>query len=409
MSSTAKNTSAKELITKFDFSTEGSHLAYCINDMGGNAIQNNEAYLLKADKSELTENQVTILNEIKKAEMEVTVVEIEDLSSTLRDALLSKITALVPMSYISVWVDAVSSTEVIYTVDWYKTYKVSYSVSEEGVVTFGDDTVELEEKYVYIKKEDSDMEINKSSVSKDNYAHTPSEDPTSWKYRSDTKNDLNFSIKKFAEDSELSEEDKLSVLEKLKESHTRICPNEELPEVIKSFGSDTSDAASDGNTPLEIEKNNMPSGINDIEKKKDDMTDKKVVNQDEAFEAMQKSLDSITKKLEVAEKEAEDLKKAAAEKEVSDIKKGFTEVIKAYNVEKEEEVVEALFKSGNAKVLLDVMEGLHSELEKAKKDFGETEHGQDGDVIVKSQNETAQDLVGEILQKRAEARNSTAK
>ena len=207
--------------------------------------------------------------------------------------------------------------------------------------------------------------------------------------------------------------------EKVVEAYKKFFPEEALPVSLEKKY--TSGAASDAKT-----KKSMPSGINNDKEEKNSMPKKEKddvekgaespeveVSTPEVAEAtdttdLKKSLDEVQSLLksaearaEKAEKEAEDVKKAAQEAEIKKVKEDMTSIVKAYGLEKEEDLVEAIFKAGEGStVILEVLESLHQKVEKTKETFGEKEHGEDGEADSPSDLEKKKTSVKDILAAR---------
>ena len=73
-----KNTEAKYLLSNFDFSEDNHHIAYTINSFGGSAagIADEKPYLFKSENFDLTDDQKSMLEEIKKSSEDVSKSEI---------------------------------------------------------------------------------------------------------------------------------------------------------------------------------------------------------------------------------------------------------------------------------------------------------------------------------------------
>ena len=402
-----KNTKAEFLLSDIDMSSPTAHIAYCLNTDGfnGNAIENNEPYLLKGKESkvELTEAQESLLSEIKKAEVDVNSMSLED---TVEQAIEDKVKALIPDIYISVWIEKLTHDKVYYSLD-YRTYCSSYTVNASGEVTIGDDKVEVKRKTVYVEVEKAASMLNK------NYAYTPdAEDDSSWKFRIDSEKLTKASVEHLTRfDKDIDSDVKGEVYGKVTKAYKEFFPEDELPMVLKSFEEKISDAASDNNPTV-------PSGIDNIEKNMSKEKETEVVEVAKAVEAkvdapkledLQKSIEDLTAlakasqaRAEAAEKEKEEIQKAAALEKETAAKEELTEVVKAWEgVENTEEVVEALHKASNSEVLLKAMEALHNKIEDLKKSFGEAEEGKDGDIKpTENSLEKSRSITSEIIKAR---------
>lgn len=399
---TEKNIKAKTFLKDFDFSQEGAELSYCINALGGSATQKGDktAYLYKAGDVPFSKEDLKIIEDVKKAETLINV-DIENLEEILEESLRTKIRNTLPgfISYVSVWVEKFSSSEVIYTVDYDRCYKASYTVNN-GVVTISDNVVAIERKLIYLETGN----IVKSNLRKENFASSENEDPLSWKFRFDTVEHLKSSISYLEKSGDLlTEGDKLKISNSLLKRFKEICSDEETPQVLKSSEINTSGAASDGNT-----NESMPSGINDNINKKGNMSEKDSKVLDNETLELKKSVEDLTKlvkaaneRAEKAEKAAADIAKAAEAEQLAKAKNDLTEVVKGWKaVESVNEVVEALFKSEGREVLIKAMDQLNEKVEEVKKKFGESEEGLDGHIEVsKDVNKSAAEAVSKALAK----------
>ncbi len=224
------------------------------------------------------------------------------------------------------------------------------------------------------------------------------------------------------EDITLSEEEK-EVLEDIVKSentlpHEEFSPKEEVLDVQKTLEDIDSDIVSGSslnvvndvdNTPdTEINKNQ--EDIMTEEVKATEVTEEVVVKSAdisvEQLEELHKSMQNMEKLLKAAEKEKEDIQKAAEAERIEKAKSDLTEVVKGWKMENTEEIVESLFKSGASSVLMKAMEDMHNRVETLKKSFGETEHGQDDEVVIKDDFAKSQEDVSAILKARKESRNN---
>lgn len=422
------NTEAEFLLEDVDFSGGNAHIAYTINALGGSASQVSEdrAYLYKSEDAVLSKEQETILKDIVSKDIQKA--SIFDLS--IEDALLKelkrKMNSFIPDVHVAVWIDRITHDYVYYTVDFDTTFYSGYSFDSEGVPTISDERVEVERRSIFLPVDDNSGHEDPNRLMK-NFAHTPDvNDPLVWKFRIDSEDYIKASIYALKTNRvELSEEEKGSVVEKVAEAYKKFFPeDQELPSVLKSSSEiDTSGAASDGNIGSMDNTStikNVPSGIN-IEKKKDNMPDKNtdstdntttttnesVDNQD--LETLQKSMVEVTELLkaadaraEAAEKKADDIEKYAKAEKLEKAQSDMTEIVKAWDLDESIEVVEvvkALMKSGSD-VLVTVMEDLHKKVEEVKKNFGEEEHGVDGDIKNSTGTDKIKKSVGDILKAR---------
>lgn len=406
------NTEAKYLLKDFDFSVEGAHLAYTLNPLGGSASQiaDEKPYVFKSENLDVTEDVQKMLDELK---VDVNKADMNDMSleDQLRVAIKEKITAILPDVYVSCWIEKITSTDVYYTID-YTTFYSPYTINSDGTVTVSDERTQVEARYVYVEVEEMEGTMVSKSQDPSIFGFTPDlEKPETWKCRLDSK-DL---VKAAMSDLARYDLDK-NCYEKVVEAHKKFFPEDEISASLEKRYS--SGAASDGK-----KKKSMPSGIDNDNKEKKSMSNKEEKTVEKATEDkavdtvstesvdLQKSLDEVTALLKsekeariAAEKEAADIRKAAEEAEVKKAKEEMTDVVKAYGFEKEADLVEAIFKAGEASnVILEALESLHQKVEKAKEDFGETEHGQDGQVESPSDLEKTKSSVKDILAKRKES------
>lgn len=170
---------------------------------------------------------------------------------------------------------------------------------------------------------------------------------------------------------------------------------------------------SDDNPDTMLNKNNednMTEEVKAPEVEVEKSLDVEVVEQETD---LQKSLDELKTLLKAAQDEAtqakqekEALEKAAEKERIVKAKADLTEVVKGWELENTEEVVESLFKSESASVLMKAMEDMNNRVESLKKSFGEVEHGEDQEAIIVDDFAKSQEDVAKILKARKEQRNS---
>ena len=139
----------------------------------------------------------------------------------------------------------------------------------------------------------------------------------------------------------------------------------------------------------------------------DSMSDDKVVDEATQLSDLQKSMEVMQKALDAAEaarKDAEDkaaeIEKAANEQRIEKAKADLTDVVKAWDLDNSDDVVEALFKAEASDVIITTIEAMHQRIEKAKKDFGTEEHGIDGESAVVTDVTKTKESVAAILKAR---------
>lgn len=204
---------------------------------------------------------------------------------------------------------------------------------------------------------------------------------------------------------EIPEKDMASVKRKVRAAYRKYFPDNDMPEVLKSL-EEGSDVVSGSNNTTDSSGKSPDT----ISKNKEETMTTEVVNDNKDFEAIQKALEENTALLKAAEeralaaeKEAEEIKKAAEQAEIQKAKDDLTQVVKGWESVSEEDrpaMVEALYKAEDSLTIIKHMEAQEERINKLKEDFGTKEHGADGEVVVKSHSEEQKAGVLDILKNR---------
>lgn len=205
-------------------------------------------------------------------------------------------------------------------------------------------------------------------------------------------------------------------------SHEEFSPEEEVLDVQKTLEDTDSDIVSgsslnvvdNDNTPdTEINKNQEDTMTEVVKApeseesvvKSADISVEQLEDLQKSMQNMEKLLKAANDKAQAAEKEKEDIQKAAEAERIEKAKTDLTEVVKGWEMKNTEEIVESLFKAESSSILVKAMEDMHNRVETLKKSFGEVEHGQDDEVVIKDDFAKSQEDVAAILKARKESRN----
>ena len=152
--------------------------------------------------------------------------------------------------------------------------------------------------------------------------------------------------------------------------------------------------------------------MSDIDKKEDVSVSEENALLQKSLEDLQKTLEIANARAEAAEKEKEEIAKAAEEERVAKAKEDLTEVVKSWDIPQEtSEVVKSLFEAGEgSEILIKAMNSLNDKVEEVKKSFGEDEKGLDGELEKTDDvNKAARAGVSKAIKEILKAKNSKKK
>lgn len=274
-----KNTKAKYLLKDITFAGENAHLAYTLNSLGGNAIEDNEPIILKAkeDFENLSEEQKNQLEEIKQIEKSW-----KEKLNIIQESLRSYLKNMNPDKYYydsDVCVEDIDDTNIYFEIEWNKLYRISYTF-QDNKATFSGEPIRVVKtpNYIDLQQEDQVEKSNKNKTTKE--------------------------------------------------------------ETVKMAGEKS------GESLVEV----------------------------------QKKLDKMEELLKAQETRATEAEKALEQADIEKAKSGITEVVKSWeHVDKQDELVEALYKSENIDVLLGYINSINEKYAEIKKSVTE-EQGKDGEL-----------------------------
>lgn len=175
-------------------------------------------------------------------------------------------------------------------------------------------------------------------------------------------------------------------------------------------GNKDSDAMSESDVneaDIGINKNNKEDSmatLEDVKVEVDVTKSEDLLELQKSMKEMQDLLKAEKEAREAAEAKADEIAKAAEQERVEKAKADLTDVVKGWDIEKcegvsQEALVEALFKSEEANVILKAMDHLNERIETLKSEFGK-EEGLGGEIKTPENDlEKTRSAVSEILEK----------